>query len=350
MPKGANSIRRAALVLVGYIEVLGYYALRLQELGKRIIFRNFAPEKRPANMENIMHIDSVEQYSRYFGVETKHPLVNVFNGRDGRPLRFCRKLYNIYTILLKDAACGDLRYGRSRYHYDSGTMLFLAPGQVMGSDDDGQWNQPEGWVVVFHPNLLHGTPLADIMQRYSYFSYQANEALHLSEDERAVVEEDMRRIMHELQQPEDKHTMSLVVDNIKLLLDHCLRFYDRQFATDRQENSNLLVRFENLLTGYFESGQPAVQGLPSVQYCAEQLCISTGYFSDVMRQETGMSASKHIQQRALDYAKDRIFSTSLSVSQIGYALGFSYPQHFIRWFKRLSGITPAEYRRSLKNT
>lgn len=296
-------------------------------------------------MENIMQIDTVEQYNNYFGVETHHPLATVIDGRQGKPLRFCKKLYNIYAILLKDTDCGDLRYGRTHYNYEQGTMLFLSPGQVMGSPDDGQWHQPEGWVVAFHPNLLHGTALADIMQRYSYFSYNANEALHLSEQERATVVEDMRRIQEELEQPADRHTGSLVVDNIKLLLDHCLRFYDRQFATTRHENSDLLVRFEALLTDCFESGQPAAQGLPSVQYCADKLCISTGYFSDLMRQETGMSAKQHIQQRALDYAKERLFSTNLSVSQIGYALGFSYPQHFIRWFKRLSGVTPAEYRR-----
>lgn len=300
-------------------------------------------------MENIMQIDCVEQYNDYFGVETHNPLVSVIDGRQGKPLRFCKKRYGIYVILLKDTACGDLGYGRAHYNYEQGTMLFLAPGQVMGSSDDGQWHKPEGWVVAFHPNLLHGTALADIMQRYSYFSYNANEALHLSEQERATVVEDMRRIQEELEQPADRHTESLVVDNIKLLLDHCLRFYDRQFATTHQENSDLLVRFEALLTTSFAEQHPAKDGLPTVQYFADKLYISTGYFSDVLRQETGMSAKQHIQRRALDYAKERIFSTNLSVSQIGYELGFSYPQHFIRWFKRLSGVTPAEYRRSLKN-
>ena len=167
------------------------------------------------------------------------------------PLRFCRKLYNVYAILLKDTDCGNLKYGRSIYDYQRGAMLFLAPGQVMGSEDDGQLHQPEGWVLAFHPELLRGTPLASLMREYSYFSYNANEALHLSEQERKTVIDCMKKIRCELQYPIDKHSKSLIVDNIKLLLDYCIRFYDRQFITRENANHDLLSRFEHLLAEYF---------------------------------------------------------------------------------------------------
>ena len=240
--------------------------------------------------------------------------------------------------------CGSLKYGQSIYDYQWGTVLFIAPGQVMGSEDDGQLHQPEGWILTFHPELLRGTPLAGIMKAYSYFSYNANEAVHLSEQERRTVIECMEKIRTELQYPVDKHSKSLIADNIKLLLDYCIRFYDRQFITRENANHDILTRFENLLDDYFASGKAATEGMPSVQQCADALCLSANYFSDLVKKETGMSALKHIRQKALDVAKERVFDTSKSISEISYELGFPYPQHFSRWFKKMAGCTPNEYR------
>lgn len=271
-------------------------------------------------MSDIMKIDTVQQYNDYFGVETCHPLVSIIEGSKAKPLRYGRKLYGVYAVLLKDAVCGSLKYGQSIYDYQRGTMLFIAPGQVMGSEDDGQLHQPEGWILTFHPELLRGTPLAGIMKAYSYFSYNANEALHLSEQERRTVIECMEKIRAELQYPVDKHSKSLIADNIKLLLDYCIRFYDRQFITRENANHDILTRFENLLDNYFASGKAAIEGMPSVQQCADALCLSANYFSDLVKKETGMSALKHIRQR------------------------FPYPQHFSRWFKKMAGCTPNEYR------
>ena len=195
----------------------------------------------------------------------------------------------------------------------------------MGSEDDGLLHQPEGWILAFHPELLRGTPLARMMKEYSYFSYNANEALHLSEQERKTVIECMEKIRTELQYPIDKHSKPLIVDNVKLLLDYCIRFYDRQFIT--RENAN-----------------PAEKGMPSVQYCADKLCLSANYFGDLLKKETGMSPLKHIQQKMLDAAKERVFDTKKSISEISCELGFPYPQHFSRWFKKMAGCTPNEYR------
>lgn len=221
-------------------------------------------------MNEIMKIDTVQQYNDYFGIETLHPLVSVVDARYARPTPLGRKLYGVYAVLLKDGDCGSLKYGRSIYDYQQGAMLFIAPGQVMGSEDDGQLHQPKGWILTFHPELLRGTPLAHIMKDYSYFSYSANEALHLSEQERHIVIECMEKVLAELRNQVDKHSKSLIVDNIKLLLDYCVRFYDRQFITRENANHDILTRFENLLDEYFASGASAEHGMPSVQYCADQ--------------------------------------------------------------------------------
>ena len=295
-------------------------------------------------MNEIMKIDTIQQYNDYFGVETLHPLVGVIEGSRGKPLYYCRKLYKVYAILLKDTTCGQLKYGQSAYDYQRGAILFIAPGQVMGSEDDGLLHQPEGWILAFHPELLRGTPLARMMKEYSYFSYNANEALHLSEQERKTVIECMEKIRTELQYPIDKHSKPLIVDNVKLLLDYCIRFYDRQFITRENANHDILTRFEGFLDDYFASDVPAEKGMPSVQYCADKLCLSANYFGDLLKKETGMSPLKHIQQKMLDAAKERVFDTKKSISEISCELGFPYPQHFSRWFKKMAGCTPNEYR------
>ncbi|WP_296123592.1 helix-turn-helix domain-containing protein [uncultured Bacteroides sp.] len=300
-------------------------------------------------MNGIMTIDTVQQYNDYFGVETCHPLVSVIEGNKAKQLRFCRKLYNVYAILLKDTNCGNLKYGQSIYDYQQGSMLFLAPGQVMGSEDDGLLHQPEGWALTFHPELLRGTPLMNLIREYSYFSYNANEALHLSEQERQIIIDCMKKISTELQYPIDKHSKSLIIDNVKLLLDYCIRFYDRQFITRENANKDILSRFENLLDEYFSSDISAEKGMLSVQYCADKLCLSANYFSDLCRKETGISALKHIQQKMLDVAKERVFNTSESIGEISYNLGFPYPQHFSRWFRKMTGYTPNEYRQNILN-
>ncbi|MDO4165638.1 MAG: helix-turn-helix domain-containing protein [Bacteroides sp.] len=295
-------------------------------------------------MENITKIDTVQHYCDLFGIEALHPLISVVDCDAMPPIRHSRRLYNIYAVLLKDTECGSMSYGRSLYDYEKGTVLFAAPGQVMGAPDDGRLHQPAGWAVVFHPELLRGTPLARLMKDYTFFSYNANEALHLSDDERKIFEECVQKIQAELQYPIDKHSKSLIIDNLKLFLDHTIRFYDRQFITRETLNSDLLARFEALLDDYFHLGKPREEGLPGVQYFADKLCLSPNYFSDLVRKETGESALKHIQQKMLNVAKEHVFNTTKSFSEISDELGFPYPQHFSRWFKKMTGSTPKEYR------
>ena len=252
--------------------------------------------------------------------------------------------YGFYAIFLKEVKCGDLRYGRNYYDYQEGTLVFLAPGQVIGIDDNGEYFQPKGRVLLFHPDLIRGTSLGRNMKDYSFFSYEVNEALHLSEQERGVIIDCLNNINEELNRGIDKHSKMLIVSNIELLLNYSIRFYDRQFITRENVNKDILSKFENVVNGYFQTDKPETIGLPSVRYCADQLHLSANYLGDLIKKETGKSAQEHIQLRLIDIAKEKILGTSKTVSEIAYELGFKYPQHFTRVFKKNVGYTPNEYR------
>ena len=295
-------------------------------------------------MNKIEHFEHVFEYNDLLGVETLHPLVSVIDLSKSRRIRHMRHTFGFYTLFLKEVRCGNLIYGRQYYDYHEGTIVAIAPGQVAGVEDNGEEFQPKGWALVFHPDLIRGTSLGRNIRSYSFFSYEANEALHLSEQERAIVVDCLHKIRTETEHAVDKHTRRLITANIELLLDYCMRFYERQFLTRSQVNSDLLIRFETLLDAYFSSDRPQSEGLPSVKYFAEQLHLSANYFGDLIKKETGRTAQDHIQLKLIDVAKERIFDVRKSVGEIAYELGFKYPQHFTRLFKKLTGLTPKEYR------
>jgi len=233
---------------------------------------------------------------------------------------------------------------KKNYDYQEGTLVFIAPGQVIIGDGSKEVYQPKGWALVFHPDIIHGTTLGKHIQDYTFFGYQSNEALHLSEREKKIVLDCFSKIEYELEHAIDKHSKKLIVDNIELLLNYCVRFYDRQFITRDNVHKGILERFENLLNEYFQTDKPQTTGLPSVSYCASELNLSAGYFGDLIKKETGKTAQEYIQAKVIDVAKERIFDQSKSVSEIAYKLGFKYPQHFTRLFKQQVGQTPNEYR------
>lgn len=297
-------------------------------------------------MEELIKLDHVCQYNELLGVETLHPLVSVVDFSKCKLMRHRRQRFGFYTVFLKDIKCGDLRYGRSFYDYQEGTLVFLAPGQIAGIVDNGEIFQPKGYALTFHPDLLRGTPLARMMNEYTFFSYESNEALHLSEQERKIILECLHNIEIELEHAIDKHSKSLIVNNIELLLNYCMRFYDRQFITRSNVNKDILTKFEHILNDYFVSDKPQEIGLPSVQYCADQLHLSSNYFGDLIKKETGNSPQEHIQLKLIENAKERIYDPSKSISEIAYELGFKYPQHFTRLFKKMVGCSPNEYRQA----
>lgn len=295
-------------------------------------------------MNTIQKFDTIHQYNEHLGQETLHPLVNVIDLAKSRRLRHGLHSFGFYAVFLKEIKCGNLRYGCNYYDYQEGTLVFLAPGQVIGVEDDGKVYQPQGMALVFHPDLLRGTTLGRTIKDYTFFSYQVNEALHLSEQERHVIIDCFRNIKEELHHTIDKHSQRLIVSNIELFLNYCVRFYDRQFITRENINKDILTRFENLLNDYFYSKKPESSGLPTVRYCADQMHLSANYFGDLIKKETGKTASEHIQTKLIDIAKEKVFDTSKSISEIAYELGFQYPQHFSRLFKKVVGVTPNEYR------
>ena len=198
--------------------------------------------------------------------------------------------------------------------------------------------------LLFHPDLIRGTSLGQNIKNYSFFSYEVNEALHLSEQEKEIVTDCIHKIQIELEHAIDKHSKQLIVRNIELLLDYCMRFYERQFITRNQVNKDIIVRFEHLLDEYFQGQVALTEGLPSVKYFADKVCLSPNYFGDLIKKETGKTAQEYIQCRIIELAKERILEGSQTVSQIAYELGFQYPQHFSRLFKKHVGYTPNEYK------
>lgn len=295
--------------------------------------------------QNILRIDSVDDYNRLVGAETLHPLVSVVDFSTLAPMYNKRCLYNIYAVFLKDIRCGDIIYGRQHYDYQEGTVVCVAPGQIIGFEDDGQKRQPKGWGLVFHPDFIRGTALGRNIRDYSFFSYEANEALHLSEAERAIVTDCLQRIRGEVAHPVDRHSRRLITVHIETLLDYCLRFYERQFTTRHAACHDTLARFEALLDDYLASGRARREGLPTVKHFAGELCLSPNYFGDLIRKETGKSARDFIQLKLIGTAKDRLLDPGKNVSAVAYELGFQYPQHLARLFKKLTGQTPNEYRR-----
>jgi AraC-like DNA-binding protein len=295
-------------------------------------------------MENIIQFDTISQYNQFNNNETLHPLISIVDLSKAAQRKHNKMRFGFFTVFLKEIKCGDLRYGCNYYDYEEGTLVFVAPGQVIGVEYDTDYFQPKGKVLVFHPDFIRGTPLGRHMDDYTFFSYEVHEALHLSEAERKVILDCFSKIEFELQHPIDKHSKTLIVSNIELFLNYCTRFYDRQFITRENLHKGALERFEKLLNDYYHSDQPQITGLPSVSYCAEKLNLSANYFGDLVKKETGKSAQEYIQAKVIDVAKEKIFDPNKSVSEIAYELGFKYPQHFTRLFKQRVGQTPNEYR------
>ena len=321
------------LFLCGEVYYLCFYSLHLRRTKEQYL------------MKEVIKLDTVDQYNRLFGLETLHPLVSVVNLSEATrfPTHFTMN-YGVYALFLKNVKCGDIRYGRQIYDYQEGTVTSFAPGQVVEVDMP-QGVRPNAHGLLFHPDLIKGTSLGQDIKHYSFFSYASAEALHLSEEEKSIFTDCLEKIRMELQHPIDKHSKRLISRNIELLLDYCMRFYERQFITRSESNKSVLVKFEALLDDYYQSDKPQTDGLPSVKYFADKVFLSPNYFGDLIKKETGKSAQEYIQTRMIDIAKEMIAGTEKTVSQIAYELGFQYSQHFNRIFKKNTGYTPGEYRK-----
>lgn len=291
----------------------------------------------------LLKADTIERYCHFYQLEVRHPLVNIVRFDRAERLADYRIAYGFYALFLKKTQGCVIDYGKTRYDFDAGTVVGFGPGQTVGIHRT-EGPAPEAVGLLFHPDFLHRTPLGQQIKRYSFFGYASTEALHLSAEEQRTIEDYMEKIDNELRHPIDKFTKSLVVSNIEVLLNYCMRFYERQFITREELNHDVLVRFEQLLDEYLYTGRATEEGVPKVKYFADRICLSPNYFGDLIKSETGRTAQEYIHLKMIEAAKSGMSDPAKSVQQIADALGFRYPQHFVRFFKREVGVTPREYR------
>lgn len=293
-------------------------------------------------MTKILNVNKTSDYSGYHGVTDLHPLITVIDFSEISPIRHSLNRYGVYGVFVQEDNDLDLTYGCGRYDYRDGSLICVAPGQIGGKEDNGERASIGGWALLFHPDLIHGTQLEKEIRHYSFFDYSVNEALHMNEKEHDIVVTIFKRIKSEISDPHDNFQNDILVGYISLLLKYCQRFYNRQFITRKLSNNDILSRFDSFLNGYFAESRQMKDGLPTVNICAEYLCLSTNYFSDLIKKITGESPGRHIRQFIIRQIKNELAS-GLTVAEVAYKLGFEYPAHLSRMFKKETGMTPTDY-------
>ena len=292
-----------------------------------------------------LFLNTVQDFNDYHGLETLHPLASLGHVENTSHIQQCVRHYGVYAIYLKENKGCKLSYGRTAYDFDEMTVTSFAPGQVVTVEPNPDVPFANYTALASHPALLNRTPLAKLMNRYEFFGYNSTEALHLSAQEVEVFQGVLSMIEQELHHAIDRHTRELIVSNIELLLNYCLRFYDRQFITREEVNHGVVRQFIALLDDYIATHAQR-DGLPSVAWFADKCCLSTGYFGTLVKTETGRAARDIIADRLLDHARRLLNDETLTVAMVSNRLGFDYPQHFVRFFKAHTGMTPSAYRRA----
>jgi AraC-like DNA-binding protein len=299
-------------------------------------------------MNEIISIKSIAQAHELLGLPApQHPLISVHLDKEtcfAPGFEGTRITFDTYLIMFKDKVSGSMGYGRNSYDFQESTLVFMGPGQVVEIPPREVLEDSQGWSLAFHPDLIRKSHLAAIMDEYSFFSYDVNEALHLSAEEQNHILQVVHQIQKEYSQPIDRHSQRLIISNLELLLNYCTRFYDRQFYTRTNFSQDFVSVFERSLKAYFNSDKPRSLGIPPISYFGKELNMSTNYLSDMLKKETGKSAKAHINELLIEKAKTALLNSTDSVSQIAYELGFEYPQSLSRLFKAQTGVSPQEYR------
>lgn len=295
-------------------------------------------------MENpVIKLDSIDAYNKLYGLKTLHPLVSAIDLKAAtRAVNHIRMEYGVYALFLKNGAKCSIRYGRRKYDYQEGTVVSFSPGQLIEVEMPDDEFAPDVVGLMFHPDIIYGTPLAEKISEFRFFDYTEMESLHLSEDERAKFLHCLEMIRQELGHPVDSHSAALLSANIQVLLEYVDRFYDRQFITRHKVNSDIVAQFHRRLKMYYKEG--AAHAAPSVAYFADKANLSQGYFSDLVRKETGHTPKEIITRHIVAHAKQLLVKTSDDISRIAYRLGYDYPAHFTRIFKRVTGKNPTQFR------
>lgn len=292
--------------------------------------------------ERILKVERPGDYLGYVGAECRHPLVGVVDFGRVSPVRSSLNDYGVYGLFMHSRVRDDLTYGCGVFAGSTGSLICVAPGQIGGREDDGELLNLDGWALLFHPDLLIGTQLEKDIHRFSFFDYSANEALYMDAEEKGVLESLIRSIDDEIKRPRDREQDAIIVSYITALLNFCNRAYGRQFSRIRQTGDDILVRLSAFLNKYYADREQYKYGVPSVQVCAEGMNMSTHYFSDMVKKAVGETAGNFIRSHVMRLAQNRLTATG-NVSETAYELGFEYPQHFSRMFKRCFGMTPREY-------
>lgn len=300
-------------------------------------------------MNEIVRINSITKVHDFYGFEKpKHPLVSVLpidermTAIDYVELSYT---FDFYQISLKEGINGSLGYGRNTYDFEEGTMTFIKPNQVISVENSKGYEGGTGWTLLFHPDLIRRSELGRTIDQYSFFDYEAQEALHLCDDEKIAITELAQKVEKEYLQSIDKHSQEIIIANIDMILKYSKRYYDRQFYTRTNLNKDFISKFERLMSNYYQSHGPVEHGVLSVKYCAEQLNMSSNYFGDLIKNETGRSAKDHIHDFIIEKSKTKILTSNSSISEIAYDFGFEYPQSFNKLFKAKTGMSPSTYRR-----
>ncbi|MGC6420704.1 MAG: helix-turn-helix domain-containing protein [Chitinophagales bacterium] len=300
-------------------------------------------------MKNFVRISTIEEVHKMLGIKKpKHPMVSMIPVTDD-VVNFdygdVTYILDFYQISLKENLTGSFLYGRNQYDFSEGTMIFTQPGQTIQMSENERVENAKGYILLFHPDLIRQSSLMEEISTYPFFKYDANEALHLSEEERDHVYSLLDKIAEEYERSIDTHTQEIIIGSISMLLKYAQRYYDRQFFTRKNVNQDVLGRFEKLLQNTFDSNETLERGIPSIKELGDKMGMSSHYLSELLKKETGQSAKSHLQSHIIEKAKNLLLSTNSSISEVAYILGFEYPQHFSKLFKLKTGFSPKEYRK-----
>ena len=298
-------------------------------------------------MKQILKVHNVNDYARYIGAPVLHPLVSVIHYDELEHCRHSLNNYDVYGIFIADETLQELVYGLTTYDLHRHALMCVAPGQIGGKADTGEEIQTKGWALLFDPELLHGTELERQMNGYTFFSYNTNEALLMTDAQRHTIVTLLEALRQELSN-DDQHSRPIITALLQLVLEHIARFYARQLSSEATRSNDLLTRFENLLGRYYSDGTYRDQGLPTVKYCAQGLFLSPNYFGDLVKEITGDTAGNTIRRFVMKRAQQLLFA-GCTVSQAADQLGFEYPQHFTRMFKKCYGMSPSDYIKQMRS-